>query len=95
MDPLKDYLQVKEEETMIKEVEEKEDTAQILNDIYERRNQRKDRIKEELEKFRKAAGKSGFDFEKAIEYRDLIEMEKKRLKNITEAVFEMEKRSKN
>ena len=47
-------------------------------------------IKEELEGYRKALGGSGFDFEKGMMYRELIETAKESLDKVSLAIEEIE-----
>ena len=60
----------------------------ILNEYKERRSE----IKGQLESYRKALGGSGFDFEKAMMYRELIEAEKISLDKVNAAIEEIEEK---
>jgi hypothetical protein len=60
----------------------------ILNEYKERRSE----IKTQLESYRKALGGSGFDFEKAMMYRELIEAEKGSLDKVNAAIDELEEK---
>ena len=58
----------------------------LLKDMKERRLE----IRAQIESYRKILGGSGFDFEKAMAYRELIEAEKLSLEKINKAIEEVE-----
>lgn len=57
--------------------------------LGERKLQRQE-VKTHLEAYRRALSGSGFDFEKAMRYRELLDEEKARLEKINEAIDEIE-----
>ena len=59
--------------------------------MKERKEQRQE-IKTNLEDYRKAVGGSGFDFEKAMLYRELMEEEKNRLDKVNHIIGEIEEK---
>jgi hypothetical protein len=59
--------------------------------LEERKTQRKE-IKTELETYRRALSGSGFDFEKAMRYRELLDEEKTRLDKVNQAIDEIEEK---
>ncbi len=64
----------------------------VLNTALEEGKNRRQEIKTELEGYRKALGSSGFDFEKAMMYRELIETEKAALDKVNAAIEEIEQK---
>ena len=86
--PIKDMLEQKREKSLISD-EKKVDFVE-LKSILEKRKQRRVEIKQQLEKYRKALGGSGFDFEKAMMYREMIDVEKQRLDQANESIIEIE-----
>ncbi|MFY7842944.1 MAG: hypothetical protein ACOVOR_02905 [Rhabdochlamydiaceae bacterium] len=60
--------------------------------LLEERKQDRQEIKEQIEIYRKALGGSGFDFERAMMYRELIETEKGRLEKANRSVEEIEEK---
>ena len=86
--PIKDMIEQKKEKNLIDD--DKKVNFAELKDILEKRKQRRSEIKEQLEKYRKALGGSGFDFEKAMMYREMIDVEKQRLDQANESIAEIE-----
>jgi len=60
--------------------------------IFEQKKQRRQEIKNHLDNLNKELAGSGFDFEKAMLYRDLIDSEKKRLESIALSIEELEEK---
>ncbi len=52
----------------------------------------RDEVRQTLENYRKSLGSSGFDFEKAMEIREMIDSEKERLVKLTASVQELEEK---
>lgn len=70
-----------------------EDSLKLIEQLQEMLDEYKDRrteIKDQLETYRKALGGSGFDFEKAMMYRELIEAEKVSLDKLNSSISEIE-----
>ncbi|MBI3236911.1 MAG: hypothetical protein HYZ48_04345 [Chlamydiales bacterium] len=63
-----------------------------LQSVLKERKERRLEIKEQLEGYRKALGGSGFDFEKAMMYRELIEAEKASLDKVNASIEEIEEK---
>lgn len=63
-----------------------------LKVVYEERKQRRQEIKTQLEHYRKLLGGSGFDFEKAMLYREMIEAERATLDKINASIHEIEEK---
>jgi len=63
-----------------------------LRTILGERKERRQEIKTLLESYRKALGGSGFDFEKAMMYRELIDAEKVRLDTANASIQEIEEK---
>lgn len=61
-----------------------------LKEILQERHKARDEIKKNLEVHRKALGGSGFDFEKAMLYREIMDNDKERLGKINESIIEIE-----
>lgn len=66
------------------------DELKNLVEIFEQKKQRRQDIKSHLDSLNKELACSGFDFEKAMLYRDLIDSEKKRLELINTSIDEIE-----
>jgi len=89
--PVKDIIEQKKEKTLIDDENKNIDFVE-LKGILEKRKLRRCEIKDQLEKYRKALGGSGFDFEKAIMFKEMIDMEKQRLDQANESIFEIEEK---
>lgn len=63
-----------------------------LRKVLDDRKAQRQEIKTELETYRKALAGSGFDFEKAMRYRELLDEEKARLDKVNEAIGEIEEK---
>lgn len=63
-----------------------------LEKILEERKVLRQEIKSRLDAFRKTAGGSGFDFEQAMKYHELLDLEKERLEKMDEAIASLEER---
>ncbi len=61
-----------------------------LKEILHQRVLAREEIKKSLETFRKALGGSGFDFEKAMSIREMLDSDKERLAKINESIGEIE-----
>lgn len=68
------------------------DEEEDLSKILELKMKRRDEIKVDLEKCRKALGVSGFDFEKAMAYREIIDAGKEKLQQINTSIMELEEK---
>jgi hypothetical protein len=63
-----------------------------LKEVLDERKARRQEIKNQLEQYRKLLGGSGFDFEKAMMYREMIEAEKATLEKINASIDEIEEK---
>lgn len=63
-----------------------------LQALLDARKALRQEIKARLESYRKASGGSGFDFEKGMIYRELVEKEKERLDHANESIEELEEK---
>ncbi len=70
---LKDALNEKKEKALLNLSEDDMIALDKLNAALEERKERRQEIKNQLESYRKHLGGSGFDFEKAMMYREMIE----------------------
>lgn len=89
---LKDVLDEKKEKTLLILSEDDKKALDQLKTILEERKLRRQEIKNQLENYRKQLGGSGFDFEKAMMYREMIEAEKATLEKINSSIDEIEEK---
>lgn len=87
---LKDAIAEKKERAIMALSEDDLKSLEQLKMLLKERIDRRTEIKTQLEQYRKALGGSGFDFEKAMMYRELIEAEKSSLEKIDSAIEELE-----
>jgi hypothetical protein len=88
--PVKDLIADKKEKAVLDLSEDELKDLAKLKDVLDQRKARRVEIKKQLEKYRKALGGSGFDFEKAMMYNEFIEIEKQRLENADKKIEEIE-----
>jgi len=88
--PVKDLIADKKEKAVLDLSEDELKDLAKLKDVLDQRKARRVEIKKQLEKYRKALGGSGFDFEKAMMYNESIEIEKQRLENANKKIEEIE-----
>lgn len=89
---LKDLLDDKREKALLMLSEDDLKALEQLKAVLEERKQRRQEIKIQLEQYRKLLGGSGFDFEKAMMYREMIEAEKATLEKINASIDEIEEK---
>lgn len=87
---LRDKIAEKKEASLMKLPQGDKEAIFQLKDILKQRKERKTEIKKQLEDLRKAAGSSGLDFEKAMKYKEQIQVEKNRLSHIEKGIVEIE-----
>jgi DNA repair exonuclease SbcCD ATPase subunit len=87
---LKDAIAEKKERAVMALSEDDLKSLEQLKVLVKERIDRRFEIKAQLEHYRKALGGSGFDFEKAMMYREMIEAEKLSLEKIDSAIEELE-----
>lgn len=89
---LKDAIDDKQEKTLLMLSEDDLKALDQLKAVLEERKTRRSEIKNQLEQYRKLLGGSGFDFEKAMSYREMIEAEKATLEKIQSSITEIEEK---
>jgi len=87
---LKDIIIEKKESAMMLLSDDDRQALDQLKEVLQQRKARRQEIKQQLEVYRKSAGSSGLDFEKAMNYQSLMNEEKERLEKINEAIKEVE-----
>lgn len=90
--PLKDLIADKKENSLLNLSEDDKKVFENLKMILQQRIKRRQEVKDQLEVYRKALGGSNLDFEKAIQYQELIEQEKERLEKANAAIKEIEQK---
>lgn len=89
---LKDLISERKERVLMALSEDDLKSLDLLKSMLGERKERRTEIKNQLESYRKALGGSGFDFEKAMMYRELIEAEKASLDKINSSIDEIEEK---
>jgi len=89
---LKDLLDEKRQKALLSLSEEDTKAVEELKAVLQERKARRQEIKNQLEYYRKLLGGSGFDFEKAMSYREQIEEEKSQLEKVDASIEEIEER---
>jgi len=87
---LRDLINDKKEKAMLALTPEERQSLDHLYQVLEEWKEQKNEIRDQLETYRKALAGSGFDFEKAMRYRELIDSEKTRLEKVNAAIIELE-----
>jgi hypothetical protein len=87
---LRDLINDKKEKAMLALTPEQRQSLDHLYQLIEEWKVQKNGIREQLEIYRRALAGSGFDFEKAMRYRELIDSEKTRLDKVNAAIVELE-----
>lgn len=87
---LRDRIIDKKEKAIAALSEEERNSLQHLQAVLEEWKAQKNEIRTQLDLYRKALSGSGFDFEKAMRYRELIDAEKFRLDKINTTIEEIE-----
>ncbi len=87
---LRDLINDKKEKAMLALTPEQKQSLDHLYQVLEEWKDQKIEIRDQLEVYRKALAGSGFDFEKAMRYRELIDSEKTRLEKVNAAIVEVE-----
>jgi hypothetical protein len=88
--PLKDMITEKKEKSVLSLSADDKASLEKFQAVLNQRLARRQEIKNQLEIFRKAAGSSGFDFEKAMNDQAQIEEEKERLEKINQGIKEIQ-----
>ncbi len=89
MSLVEDLMDDKQEESIINSgVEKLED----LKSVFENKKKKRTLIKVKLENYKKELSGSGFDFEQAIVYREIIDAEKNRLEKVNDSIEQIEEK---
>jgi hypothetical protein len=89
---VKDLIQEKKQRALLNLSDDDRHALEQLKSLLNERKEHRNEIKQQLESYRKALGGSGFDFEKAMLHREMIEMEKARLDKVNELILEIEEK---
>lgn len=89
---LKDAIDEKKEKALLMLSDDDLKALDQLKEVLDERKQRRVEVKNQLEQYRKMLGGSGFDFEKAMLYREMIEDEKATLEKMNALIFEIEEK---
>ena len=89
---LKDVIDDKREKALLMLSDDDLKALEQLKEVLEERKLRRQEIKNQLEHYRKQLGGSGFDFEKAMMYREQIEAEKASLEKVNSSIDEIEEK---
>lgn len=89
---IRDFLENKKEEALINLSDDDRVALENLRGILRQRNERRQEIKAQIEEYRKIVGGSTLDFEKAIEFGELMASEKERLEKMDESIREVEEK---
>jgi len=89
---LRDAIIDKREKAIADLPADKRESLDHLKGVLAERKLQRQEIKAELETYRKALASSGFDFEKAMRYRELLDAEKIRLDKVGAAIEEIEQK---
>jgi hypothetical protein len=87
---LRDLMNDKKEKAMLSLTPEERQSLDHLYQVAEEWKIQKGEVREQLEVYRRALAGSGFDFEKAMRYRELIDSEKTRLDKVNAVITELE-----
>lgn len=89
---LTDRIDDKREKRIISLSDSDKEHLDQLSLLLQEKREARNEIKAQIESYRKILGGSGFDFEKAMMYRDLIEAEKERLDKVGRSIDEIEQK---
>lgn len=90
MKTLRDQLAEKREESLLQLSDDARTQLEGLQEALAERKRRRAEIKAQIEEYRKILGGSHLDFQKAIEYNELMAQEKERLEKMDEGIREIE-----
>lgn len=89
---LKDAIDERNEKALLMLSEDDLKALEQLKAVLEERKARRAEIRNQVEHYRRLLGGSGFDFEKAMMYREIIETEKNTLEKINASISEIEEK---
>ncbi len=90
--PVRDLIAERKESALLNLSDDQKRTLEQLREVLQQRKQRRQEIKEQLEAYRKQLAHSGLDFEKAILYREQMDLEKERLEKVNASIVEVEQK---
>lgn len=88
----KEKIVEKQEAALLLLSEDDKATLENLNQVLVQRKARRKDLKAQIEEYRKIMGGSGFDFEKAMYYDSLIQVEKEKLSTMDVGIKDLEKK---
>lgn len=94
LQPLRDVIAGNKEKALMAMPEGDRQALETLRSMLQQRLERRQEIKEQLEQYRKSAGSSGLDFEKAIAYKELIAKQKEQMEKVNERIKELQDKVK-
>ena len=89
---LKDLVADKKEHSLLNLSEDEKKTLENLRMVLQQKKERRQEIKEQLEAHRKTLGSSNLDFEKAMQYRELVDQDRERLEKANLGIEEIEQK---
>ena len=89
---LKDKMLDLKKSSLLKLSTGAQEDYKALCEVLEQKKERRQEIKEQLEMYRKILGSSNLDFERALSYQELMQIEKLSLAKITQAISEIEEK---
>ena len=90
--PIKDLIADKKEASMISLSDDQLKTLENYRIVLNQKKERRSKIKEQVDSYRKALGASSLDFEKSFQLSELLEVEKERLEKASESIDELEEK---
>ena len=90
--PIKDRICELEEEQMLELSANNEEACAQLEQLHERLLERRAEIKAQMDRYRKASGGSGLDFEQSLYYNEQLNLEKARLEKLNASVQKVERK---
>lgn len=92
MKEVRDLVEERKEKALLNLSEDDKAALGHLKEVFDQRKQRRVEVKNRLEEYRRIMGGSTLNFEKAIEYGELVAQEKERLEKIEESIREVEEK---
>lgn len=89
---VRDKIIEKKDQAMFKLSQDDKNTLDQLSRVLEEYKLQRQEIRAQVKEYRKALAGSGFDFEKAMRYQELMDGEETRLEKITDAIDEIERK---
>ncbi len=89
---LRDLIADKKERMLLSLSDDDRQNLEQLRTVLRERIQRRDEIKEQLERLRKSAGNAGFDIQQAMIFSEQQHQERERLDKINDGVLEIQKK---